>query len=153
MAMDNGVTPDAPAASGQGRFLSRIGMGIVLIVVGGLFFLDRLGYDWGWGWHPTIARMWPVLLIVMGLLRLFSPGSPAKTTTVSRPDGTETRVERGSRSAGGEWLLVVGVLMLLHENRWLMLEQSWPLFIVAAGLLLLMGRGSMGRSSRRWKDR
>jgi hypothetical protein len=148
MAMDNGLNPDPPPSGGQRRFLSRIGTGVILIVVGGLFFLDRLGYDWGWDWHPTIARMWPVILIVMGLLRLFSGASPARTITVTRADGTETRVERGSRSSGGEWLLVVGVLMLLHENRWLMLEQSWPLFIVAAGILLLMGRGS-----RRWKER
>ena len=124
MAVDTGLSPDVPPPAGHRRFLSRIGTGLVLIVVGGLFFLDRLGFDWGWGWHPTIARTWPVLLIVMGLLRLFAPASPPRTITVTRADGTETRVEQGPRSRGGEWLLVVGVLMLLHENRWLTLDQS-----------------------------
>jgi hypothetical protein len=145
MTMDNGLSPGTPSTGPTRSFLSRIGVGLMLIVVGGLFFLDRLGYDWGWGWHPTFARMWPVLLIILGLLRLFSPASPARTITVTKADGTETRIERGRRSSGGEWLLVVGVLMLLHENRWLTLEQSWPLFIVAGGLSLLMGRGGYRR--------
>lgn len=148
MTMDNGVVPDPATVVADGRTVSRIGTGIVLIVVGGLFFLDRLGYDWGWGWHPTFARMWPVLLIIVGLLKLFSPRATTRTVTVTGPDGTQTRVERARRSGGGEALLIVGVLLLLHQNRWLLLDKSWPLFIVFGGLSLLFGRGT-----RVWRTR
>jgi len=30
-------------------------------------------------------------------------------------------------------------------NRWMLLSQSWPLFIVAAGVSMMFGRGRGGR--------
>jgi len=116
------------------RTSSSVLTGIVLIVLGALFFIDRLGWDLGWGWHPTLARMWPILLIAAGLSQLLSPGRAVHVT--DRP-GRTGRTYR-SRSSAGFWALVVGVIMLLDQNRWLTLDRSWPLFVVAGGLSMLL---------------
>ena len=86
----------------------QITIGLVMIALGALFLLDRVF------WLPADAfrTYWPVLLIVFGIGSLFSR-------------------ERRNRVP---WLLVVGVIMLLHTTDVLTLHDSWPLFIVAAGL-------------------
>jgi len=86
----------------------QITIGLVLIALGGLFLADRVL------WLPVDAfsRYWPVILILLGTGHLFS------------------RERRG----GVPWLLVVGGIMLLHTTDVLTLHDSWPLFIVAAGL-------------------
>jgi len=118
------------------RQSSRVGIGIALIALGALFFMDRLGWDLGWRWHPSFARMWPVLLIVAGLAQLAS--SVGDTVVTDKP-GHEVRTRRG-RSFPGFWWLAVGVIMLLDQNRWLTLDRSWPLFIIAGGLAMLLTR-------------
>ena len=124
------------------RSPSRAWVGVLLILVGALFFIDRLGWDLGWAWRPTFARMWPVLFIVAGLSQLFSAGPDR---IVKHRIGQEVRIYRG-RSFAGFWWLVVGVIMLLDQNRWLTLDQSWPLFVVAGGLsMLLRPRGQIHR--------
>ncbi|HEY6357497.1 MAG TPA: DUF5668 domain-containing protein [Vicinamibacterales bacterium] len=113
---------------------SRVGIGIALIALGALFFMDRLGWDLGWRWHPTFARMWPVLLIVAGLVQLTSSG---RDSAVVNRTGQAVRTRRG-RSFPGFWWLAVGVIMLLDQNHWLTLDRSWPLFIVVGGLSMLL---------------
>ena len=86
----------------------QITIGLLLIALGGLFLADRVF------WVPADAfsRYWPVILILLGTGHLFSP----------------------ERRGGVPWLLVVGGIMLLHTTDVLTLHDSWPLFIVAAGL-------------------
>lgn len=81
-------------------------IGLLLIALGGIFLADQLALG------DAFGRYWPALLIVLGIGHLFS------------------RERRG----GVPWLLVIGVLMLLHTTDVLRLSDSWPLFIVAAGL-------------------
>jgi len=81
-------------------------IGLLLIALGGLFLADQLAFN------DAFHRYWPALLIVLGIGHLFS------------------REQRG----GTPWLLVVGVIMLLHTTDVLRLRDSWPLFVVAAGL-------------------
>ncbi len=138
--MDTGREAENAPLVGDHRQSSRMGIGIALIVLGALFFMDRLGWDLGWRWHPSFARMWPVLLIVAGLAQL---ASSVGETVVTDKLGHEVRTRRG-RSFPGFWWLAVGVIMLLDQNRWLTLDRSWPLFIIAGGLsLLLTRRGQM----------
>jgi hypothetical protein len=118
------------------RQSSRMAIGGALIVLGALFFMDRLGWDLGWRWHPTFARMWPVLLIVAGLVQLVSV---ERDTVVIDKAGQSARTRRG-RPFAGFWWLAVGVIMLLDQNRWLTLDRSWPLFIIAGGLSMLLTR-------------
>jgi len=86
----------------------QITIGLVMIALGGLFLADQVL------WLPVDAfsQYWPVILILFGVGHLFSP----------------------ERRGGMPWLLVVGLIMLLHTTDTLRLHDSWPLFIVAAGL-------------------
>ena len=57
--------------------------GIVLIVVGALFLLQNTIDIW---W--TIARLWPVLLIAWGALKLYN-GLKEREQETSTPDKTQ----------------------------------------------------------------
>jgi hypothetical protein len=140
------TTPQVQDPLRQAKRHSQAFAGVVMIVLGLLFLIDRMG--WQWGWDISFSRLWPVLLIVAGLGIFFSHDN-ADVMTRREPDGTVFRdVRRGRRrSADGLFVVLVGVLMLLHMNRWMTLSHSWPLFIVAGGLsMILSGRG---RGSRR----
>jgi hypothetical protein len=71
-----------------------------------------------------LGQLWPVFLIVLGATKWFFPD--------------EADLRRG-RHVGGLWLIVVGALLLLNNYRVLTLGQSWPLFIVAAGVAIIIG--------------
>lgn len=142
-----GTTPTTTSADiVEDHSRSRATIGIILLVLGGLFFLDRLGFEWRWHWHPTFDRLWPVLLIVAGLTRVLD-GPRTRTVTITKADGTRTSYQR-DRSSGGLWLLILGVIFLCHQNGWLTLDQSWPLFIIAAGVSILLGSGWRCRTRR-----
>lgn len=103
---------------------SQVLSGVLLIVLGLVFLGDRLDV------LPALdmGRLWPLILIVLGVGHLVFP----------REDG---------RRSGG-WFVFVGVLFLLHNYRVLTLHQSWPLFIVAGGLSILFGRSRETRMPR-----
>lgn len=109
---------------------SRVQAGWTLIAIGALFSLDRLAWDWGWSWRPTVRELWPVILIVVGLAKLSSP--------VNDVGGVGRRSRRQLVSGG--WIVLIGVMMLLDQNGWLYLSESWPFFIIAAGVSLLLAR-------------
>jgi len=87
--------------------------GVILIVIGLIFLGDRLG--WGIAW--SMGRLWPLILIAIGVVQFTS-----------------------GRTGSGAWLLFIGGLFLLHQNHILRIGQAWPLFIVAAGVAMLFGR-------------
>ncbi len=121
------------------RDRSSVGTGILLITIGLLFMADRQGYM---GFH----NLWPVIIIVMGVVTLAFPRDRSDADTVVGRRGR--RRDRGSRLGGGMWMILVGVLLLANQNHWLMMRDSWPLFIVAGGLALILG----GLSRRRVDD-
>jgi len=114
---------------------SGIGTGILLITIGLLFMADRQGY-------MGFNQMWPVILIVLGGVRLLFPGDSVVGAMAGR-GGTVRRYRR--RRGGGIWMILVGVLFLLNQNHWMSIHQSWPLFIVAGGLIIIFG--GLGRRS------
>ncbi len=87
--------------------------GVILIVVGLLFLAGHydLGIDIEFG------RMWPLILIVVGLAKVVFP-------------------EGGSRLSEMP-LVLVGGIFLAHNYDVLRVQQSWPLLIVAAGIGIL----------------
>jgi len=144
---DRSASPELPQVVERSKQTSQVMTGVLLIVVGGIFLADRLGdaYDW----NLSFRRLWPIILIVAGLGMQFSHRD-SEIITTNAADGTVRREVRRRRESGngGLFLMLVGVLMLAHMNRWLMLRDSWPLFIVAGGLSLMFSRGN-DRSSRR----
>ncbi len=45
----------------------KLAWGIILITIGLIFFLNNIGIDF-WG---SIARLWPIILIVWGVWKLY----------------------------------------------------------------------------------
>jgi hypothetical protein len=89
---------------------AQVVTGVVLIALGLLFLADRMMFT------HAFSRYWPVLLIVWGL------GHAA-----------------ARRKGGGVWLIGTGVILLLHTLDIFPLNDSWPLFIVIAGLNAIWG--------------
>lgn len=99
---------------------------ILLIIIGVVVLLDNLG-RLPEGALSTLLRLWPLLFILGGL----------------------ENVLRGEDLAGATFGIGFGVIFLLHNfgqlawNAWDMLFRLWPLFIVAIGLDLLLGKRSI----------
>jgi len=96
--------------------------GAVLIVIGLIFLAGELNMAPG----LDVGRLWPVILITIGLVRIVVP-------------------HRSGNRGGGVWLLFVGGLFLLHNYWVLRLHDSWPLFIVAAGVSIVIGSWGASR--------
>lgn len=89
--------------------------GLVIAGVGTVLLLDRFGIVDA----STLWRLWPMAFAAGGLAHLIDGNSPS------------------SRVWGG-FLISVGVLVTLHEFGYIRygLGQLWPLFLIAAGVLL-----------------
>jgi hypothetical protein len=96
--------------------VSQMMFGAVVILVGLLLLAGELDLGWQFG------RLWPLIFIVLGLGRFLNRDASG----------------RGM----GAWFLFLGGIFLLDTFRILSLHDSWPLFIVAAGLSLMAGRSS-----------
>lgn len=95
------------------RQSGQLVMGILLVLIGAGFLADRLGY-----WvADDLWRYWPVILIALGLGKVIDAD--------------------GGRRRSGVWLLMIGGIFLLDTFDVLELHDSWPLFIVAAGIMTL----------------
>jgi len=101
----------------EGR--SGIASGVIMITVGLAFLADRQGI-------LAFDRLWPAILIVAGVTKLSFPTDPG-------PLG------RRRKPFSGVWLILVGAILLANQNDWMPIQQSWPLFIIAGGLLLIFG--------------
>lgn len=102
--------------------------GLILIGVGTCFLLYNFGlidFEFPWRW-------WPLILVAIGAGKLVTAG-----------DSDEVR--------GGAWLVLIGGWLLLNVQGWFGLSwhNSWPLMIVAAGLMIAWKAWSGGGSYRR----
>lgn len=95
-----------------GPTTGRLFLGLGLVLLGAALLLERLGLV---GSDLTRA-LWPLLLAAAGLWKLLQPG--CRQT--------------------GLWLLVAGVLLLLHEEQVASLRATWPLFVVTAGAAMIL---------------
>lgn len=108
----------------MGRERNGIGTGLLLITVGIIFFIDRQSYG---GW--SFGSLWPLLLIVAGTSKMFFRDDSVQVGVVAGRRGC-----RRENRFSGVWLIMVGVIFLLHQNHIARINQTWPLFIVAGGL-------------------
>ena len=95
------------------RQASQISTGLALVVVGVIFLGERLG--WGPAWN--FGQLWPLIIIGMGAVQVLLTG--------------------GGRSAHGYFWIFTGVVLLLDRRGLLKLGDSWPLFVVAAGVWMM----------------
>lgn len=94
---------------------TRVVFGLMLIVIGVALLANQLHLDWA----PDIRRLWPVVFYALAVGHLASERGPLLTARVL-------------------WFLFLGTIFLLHTHRVLSLRESWPLFVVVAGVALLM---------------
>ena len=89
--------------------------GLMLIGLGLIFLASNLGS------LPEldVERMWPLVLVVIGVGQLFSGDADGRI--------------------GGLTLILTGAIFLAHTYRVVRLHDSWPLFIVVAGLSVMFG--------------
>lgn len=98
---------------------------VVLIGLGVLFLLHNLGF-----WFLDFGRLWPVILIVLGVW-IFA----------------KRRLDAGShyRSITGPAILVtLGVLFLLDNMHGPGFDRTWPALLLVIGIIKLMERGYFG---------
>lgn len=94
----------------------QLTQGVVLVGVGGILLAGQLPLDLAW----DFGRIWPLVFVVLGVGRL-----------ISAP------VDGGWGSA--VWFLFLGGIFLMHTFRVLSIQRSWPLFIVAGGVAMIVG--------------
>jgi hypothetical protein len=98
--------------------------GVLLVVIGLVFLASNLGTVP----EVNVARLWPVIVVVIGVGRILSPN----------PD--ENRWN-------GLVLIFIAGIFLAHNYDVMRLRDSWPLFIVGAGLSVLLNVAA-GRPNR-----
>ncbi|MGE5275730.1 MAG: LiaI-LiaF-like domain-containing protein [Acidobacteriota bacterium] len=101
----------------EGRRISQLIGGLLLLLVGALLVLQNLGLL-----HAgSLSDYWPLFLVWIGATRLLAPG-------------------RGERAISGAVVLGLGVFFQLERLGWtsLSLAQLWPVFMVAAGVALIL---------------
>ena len=113
---------------------------IFLIGLGLLFLLNNFGFHIPFG--RLIGQLWPLFLIVPGVLQILR----ATAAGPVRADGALT---------GGVVMVTVGGLFLLQNITGIGFGRTWPLLLIAIGLLGVMrfsgasGAGPYGRGGFR----
>ena len=122
---------DSMPTSGSNPPLSRVSwgpliVGTILVINGTLLLMAE---TMGFPFHQAIRHFWPVIMIAIGLAKIATP----------RPDGQPT---------GGYMLAMAGGILLMHTLHFWTLRTSWPLFVVAAGINILVGAFTQARLPR-----
>jgi hypothetical protein len=97
------------------RQTSGLTFGIILVLVG----LGLLAREFHMDWSVDFGRLWPVVFFAI------AAGHLANT-------------ERRLHLARATWFIFLGTIFLLHTFHVASLRATWPLFIVAGGVSLLM---------------
>ena len=90
--------------------------GVMLIGIG----VAILAAQMGWSWAPDLRRLWPLVFLFIA--------------------GAHLSSSRGLLQPMPIYFVCLMTIFLLHTHRVFVLRDSWPLFIVAAGILVLMAQ-------------
>lgn len=90
-------------------------LGAMLMGLGVAFLAAQMG----WSWAPEFRRLWPLVFLLLAIAHIGST--------------------RGLVQPMPIYFVCLTTIFLLHTHRVLVLRDSWPLFIVAGGLLVLTG--------------
>jgi predicted membrane protein len=102
-------------------------IGIILVILGVLFLIGKFGgHDLG----DFISTWWPMVLIIVGIKKITSPGEP--------------------HFGSGLIILLIGIILQLISLDWISWHQItylWPVILILIGLkLILLPKGRPGRS-------
>jgi hypothetical protein len=88
--------------------------GIVLIVIGTMFMLDRMGYA---DLHDVLHNYWPMFLVAFGVSRFL----------------------RRRQAWSGVSLIVIGLWLQATTLHWwdLTFDSSWPLLLIGFGAVMV----------------
>jgi Domain of unknown function (DUF5668) len=94
------------------RAAGRVLIGLCVIAAGAALLMSNLGLL-----HLEVSyRLWPLILVALGLAKL---------------------VEQGALRGGGHWLILLGLFLLAgFLEREDLIERWWPLAVVWIGLLI-----------------
>ena len=114
--------------------LGRVLIGGLLVTLGIVFLLDRMFIIQPW----LLALWFPMFLVGFGMTRIVWPSRPGK-------------------QIGGVWIALVGGLLLFDQLDVIKLQESWPAFVIMAGLMLVFRAlgwlpGWEGRDARGWRE-
>jgi hypothetical protein len=111
---------------GRGVDTGKLFVGILLVTFGLLFLFDRMFWlDLG-----DVLRLWPLWLIAFGIARVAFPGRGRHGRPASR--------------LAGFWPIVIGAIFLMDTLDVMHLGESWPLFIVSVGVLMVLRAMGVG---------
>ena len=92
----------------------HVALGVIVMALGLLFLMDKLEMV-----HQAVLGLfWPGVLVAWGFKRIVWP---------SRPGG----------EVGGVWIALTGGLLVLDQLSIVRLGESWPLFVVIGGMLMI----------------
>jgi hypothetical protein len=92
----------------------HVAFGAVIMTLGLIFLMDRMDIIT----PATLALYWPGLLVVFGMTRIMWPSRP----------GAEV---------GGTWIALAGGLLLLDRIDVIEMRESWPVFLIVGGLVVM----------------
>ena len=94
------------------RAAGRVMLGLCVIAAGAALLLSNLGLL-----HFDVSyRLWPLILVALGLAKL---------------------VEKGALCGGGHWLILLGLFLLAgFAEREDLIERWWPMAVIWIGLLI-----------------
>ena len=95
----------------------QLTFGLMVITIGLMLFASQLDLDWSF----NAGRLWPVIFLVLAFGQFL---------------GSDRESWRG-----GVWFLFLGTIFLMHTFHVLRLTDSWPLFVVAGGISLMIPKG------------
>ena len=97
------------------RRSSSVALGLILVLLGVGLLARQMDVDWA----SNIGRLWPVVFFAIAAGHLAN---------------TDGRL----MLARATWFTFLGTIFLLHTFHVMSLRVSWPLFIVAGGVSMLM---------------
>jgi hypothetical protein len=114
-----------------------IAAGAIMLVLGGTMLLDTTGFV-----DVPIGRLiGPFVLITLGSLMIVEKGGVVYGFRECTADGgRRMRTRQRGGITGGLWLIGVGVWLLISQTHLFGLDfhNSWPLFIILGGVMMLI---------------
>jgi cell wall-active antibiotic response 4TMS protein YvqF len=93
---------------------SHVTLGVIVMALGLLFLMDKLEIVQ----RALLGLFWPGVLVAWGFMRIVWPSRPG-------------------REVGGVWIALVGGLLMLDQLSIVRMGESWPLFVIIGGMLMI----------------